>query len=63
MSAIEPREQQREERDLEIDLAFAQLEIIELQAGYRTLTDCPGLRALGQRVAAADAARAAKEHA
>jgi len=41
--------------ELAIALSFAKLEIIELQAGTRSLTQCPGLKSLAEAIAKAEA--------
>lgn len=38
----------------EIDIAFAKLELLELRCGRRTLTQCPGLKAIGRRIREAE---------
>ncbi len=35
---------------VEVDYAFAKLELLELQAGKRSLTDCPGLEIVGNLI-------------
>lgn len=37
---------------------FAKLELVELQAGIRTLGQCPGLKAMAQAIAEYEVARA-----
>lgn len=41
--------------ELRLALAFAKLEIIEVQAGKRTLTQCPGVESVAKAIAEAKA--------
>lgn len=40
-------------RELQLALAFARLELLELETGRRTLTQCPGLEQVAQAIAEA----------
>lgn len=41
-------------RELDLALAFANVEVLELQAGRRALTGCPGLKVLCKFIAEAE---------